>query len=133
MISSSLFFYELKIVYYSYLFLHFRYTIFWVLFLCSKLAFSYFMLIKPLVKPTKDIMDVRCVQYALHEFFPNGILSISFHFHFLFLVISQHDFGAIASLWVPVILVYFMDTQIWYFIFSTCMVAFLELLVVMER
>ncbi|KAF6143679.1 hypothetical protein GIB67_021689 [Kingdonia uniflora] len=87
---------------YSIILMHW-YTIFWVLLLCSKLAFSYFMLIKPLVKPTKDIMDVRRVQYAWHEFFPN----------------AQHNFGAIASLWAPVILVYFMDTQIWYSIFST--------------
>ncbi|KAF8411696.1 hypothetical protein HHK36_004254 [Tetracentron sinense] len=59
--------------------------------------------IKPLVKPTKDIMSVRNVQYDWHEFFPN----------------AQHNFGAVASLWAPVILVYFMDTQIWYAIFST--------------
>ncbi|CAK7355014.1 unnamed protein product [Dovyalis caffra] len=52
-----------------------KYTLFWVLLLCSKLAFSYFVQIKPLVKPTKAIMGIRNV--------------------------------------------YFMDTQIWYSIFST--------------
>lgn len=28
--------------------------------------------IKPLVKPTKDIMSIQHVDYAWHEFFPNG-------------------------------------------------------------
>ncbi|KAF3786088.1 Callose synthase 5 [Nymphaea thermarum] len=81
----------------------FKYTLFWLLLLACKLSFSYFIQIKPLVKPTQDIMDIRHVQYSWHEFFPN----------------AQNNFGAIVSLWAPVVLVYFMDTQIWYAIFST--------------
>ncbi|MED6207969.1 Callose synthase 3 [Stylosanthes scabra] len=50
----------------------FKYTMFWVLLIITKLAFSYYIEIKPLVGPTKAIMSV-----------------------------------------------YFMDTQIWYAIFST--------------
>ncbi|GAV58897.1 Glucan_synthase domain-containing protein/DUF605 domain-containing protein/FKS1_dom1 domain-containing protein [Cephalotus follicularis] len=80
-----------------------KYTLFWVLLLCSKFAVSYFIQIKPLVKPTKDIMGIRHVKYAWHEFFPN----------------AEQNYGAVVSLWAPVILVYFMDTQIWYSIFST--------------
>ncbi|KAJ8504487.1 hypothetical protein OPV22_005373 [Ensete ventricosum] len=80
-----------------------KYTLFWVLLLSSKFAFSYFMQIQPLMKPTKDIMNVHNVHYAWHEFFPY----------------ASGNFGAIVSLWAPVILVYFMDTQIWYAIFST--------------
>ncbi|XP_022894872.1 callose synthase 5-like isoform X1 [Olea europaea var. sylvestris] len=80
-----------------------KYTIFWVLLLCSKFAFSYFIQIKPLVKPTKDIMRIRHVTYAWHEFFPD----------------AKYNYGAVLSLWVPVILVYFMDPQIWYAIYST--------------
>ncbi|XP_059643980.1 callose synthase 5-like isoform X2 [Cornus florida] len=80
-----------------------KYTIFWALLLCSKFAFSYFVTIIPLVKPTKDIMAIRKIQYAWHEFFPN----------------APNNYGAVAALWLPVILVYFMDTQIWYGIFST--------------
>ncbi|XP_022750939.1 callose synthase 5 [Durio zibethinus] len=80
-----------------------KYTLFWILLLCAKFAFSYFVQIKPLVKPTKDIMSIRHVKYAWHEFFPN----------------AEHNYGAVVSLWAPVILVYFMDTQIWYAIFST--------------
>ncbi|KAG9441282.1 hypothetical protein H6P81_017136 [Aristolochia fimbriata] len=80
-----------------------KYTIFWVLLFCAKFAFSYFIQIKPLVKPTRDIMNVRRVKYSWHEFFPN----------------AEHNMGAVFTLWIPVILVYFMDTQIWYAIFST--------------
>ncbi|URE04735.1 callose synthase [Musa troglodytarum] len=81
----------------------FKYTLFWVLLLSSKFAFSYYIQIQPLMKPTKDIMNVHNVHYAWHEFFPY----------------ASGNFGAIVSLWAPVILVYFMDTQIWYAIFST--------------
>ncbi|CAH9142883.1 unnamed protein product [Cuscuta epithymum] len=80
-----------------------KYTLFWVMLLCCKFAFSYFVQIKPLVKPTKDIMNIHHVQYAWHEFFPN----------------ANKNYGAVVSLWAPVILVYFMDCQIWYAIFST--------------
>ncbi|XVF58775.1 hypothetical protein PTKIN_Ptkin07bG0093800 [Pterospermum kingtungense] len=80
-----------------------KYTLFWIILLCAKFAFSYFVQIKPLVKPTKDIMNIRHVKYTWHEFFPN----------------AKHNYGAVLSLWAPVIIIYFMDTQIWYSIFST--------------
>ncbi|KAJ3679540.1 hypothetical protein LUZ60_017551 [Juncus effusus] len=81
----------------------FRYTFFWFLLLCSKFAFSYYMQIKPMVQPTKDIMQIHNIKYAWHEFFPN----------------ASNNLGSVISLWAPVMLVYFMDTQIWYSIFST--------------
>uniref|UniRef100_A0A0E0L8M2 1,3-beta-glucan synthase n=1 Tax=Oryza punctata TaxID=4537 RepID=A0A0E0L8M2_ORYPU len=59
--------------------------------------------IKPLIKPTKDIMNVHNIHYEWHEFFPN----------------ASYNIGAVMSLWAPVLLVYLMDTQIWYAIFST--------------
>ncbi|XP_059624463.1 callose synthase 5 [Cornus florida] len=80
-----------------------KYTLFWVVLVCCKLAFSFFFTIKPLVKPTRDVMNIKRVQYTWHEFFPD----------------AKHHYGAIASLWAPIILLYFLDTQIWYAIFST--------------
>ncbi|KAG5575114.1 hypothetical protein H5410_055248 [Solanum commersonii] len=80
-----------------------KYTLFWVLLLCAKFAFSYFIQIKPLIKPTKMIMDINHVQYAWHEFFPD----------------ARSNYGAVLALWAPVVMVYFMDAQIWYAIFST--------------
>jgi callose synthase len=81
----------------------FKYTMFWVVLLISKLAFSFYAEIKPLVKPTKDIMRVHISVYRWHEFFPH----------------AKSNMGVVIALWSPVILVYFMDTQIWYAIVST--------------
>ncbi|KAL8152111.1 hypothetical protein V2J09_021919 [Rumex salicifolius] len=80
-----------------------KYTLFWVLLLSSKLAFSFFIMIKPLVKPTKHIMHIHHFKYKWHEFFPH----------------VKNNYFAVVSLWAPVLMVYFMDTQIWYSIFST--------------
>ncbi|KAM7277956.1 hypothetical protein ACFE04_005090 [Oxalis oulophora] len=81
----------------------FKYTMFWVLLLITKLAFSYYIEIKPLVSPTKAIMSVHITNFQWHEFFPR----------------AKNNIGVVIALWSPIILVYFMDTQIWYAIFST--------------
>ncbi|XP_043699238.1 callose synthase 7-like isoform X3 [Telopea speciosissima] len=69
-----------------------KYTLFWILLLISKLAFSYYVEILPLIEPTKLIMELKVVRYNI---------------------------GVIISIWAPIVLVYFMDAQIWYAIFST--------------
>nr|GMD67382.1 callose synthase 3-like [Ipomoea batatas] len=81
----------------------FKYTMFWVLLIVTKLAFSYYLEIKPLVAPTKAIMSVHISTYQWHEFFPH----------------ARSNIGVVVALWAPIILVYVMDTQIWYAIFST--------------
>ncbi|GAB2216631.1 hypothetical protein Droror1_Dr00024407 [Drosera rotundifolia] len=80
-----------------------KYTIFWILLIASKLAFSYYVEIMPLVGPTKAIMKVHVRTYQWHEFFPR----------------AKDNIGVVIVLWAPIVLVYFMDTQIWYAIFST--------------
>ncbi|XP_030953802.1 callose synthase 3-like isoform X2 [Quercus lobata] len=80
-----------------------KYTMFWVLLIASKLAFSYYIEIRPLVGPTKLIMQVHVTTFQGHEFFPQ----------------AKKNIGVVIALWAPVIIVYFMDTQIWYAIFST--------------
>ncbi|VAI63959.1 unnamed protein product [Triticum turgidum subsp. durum] len=75
----------------------FKYTMFWVILLATKLV------IRPLVQPTKDIMKVPITTFQWHEFFPH----------------AKNNIGVVIALWAPIILVYFMDTQIWYAIFST--------------
>ncbi|RDX97868.1 Callose synthase 3, partial [Mucuna pruriens] len=62
------------------------------------------LIIKPLVGPTKAIMSVKITTFQWHEFFPHG---------------TRNNIGVVIALWAPIILVYFMDTQIWYAIFST--------------
>ncbi|KAF2314493.1 hypothetical protein GH714_026964 [Hevea brasiliensis] len=79
------------------------YTVFWVLLIVTKLAFSYYVEIRPLVGPTKAVMDVRVTTFQWHEFFPR----------------ARNNIGVVIALWAPIILVYFMDAQIWYAIFST--------------
>jgi callose synthase len=81
----------------------FMYTMFWIALLLTKFAFSYYVEIKPLVEPTKDIMKSPIRTYRWHEFFPR----------------EKSNVGVVIALWAPIILVYFMDTQIWYTIFST--------------
>ncbi|KAH7669357.1 callose synthase protein [Dioscorea alata] len=81
----------------------FKYTMFWVLLIVTKLALSYYIEIKPLVGPTKVIMENPIRKFGWHEFFPQ----------------AKNNIGVVIALWSPIILVYFMDTQIWYAIFST--------------
>ncbi|XP_038696263.1 callose synthase 3 [Tripterygium wilfordii] len=80
-----------------------KYTTFWVLLMVTKLAFSYYLEIKPLVGPTKAIMKVHITDFQWHEFFPR----------------AKNNIGVVIALWAPIVLVYFMDTQIWYAIYST--------------
>ncbi|KAG0490997.1 hypothetical protein HPP92_007860 [Vanilla planifolia] len=80
-----------------------KYTLFWILLLISKLAFSYYVEIYPLVEPTKMVMSIGVGSYEWHEFFPN----------------LQHNIGVVIAIWAPIVMVYFMDSQIWYSIFST--------------
>ncbi|KAL7608711.1 hypothetical protein Lser_V15G10958 [Lactuca serriola] len=81
----------------------FKYTLFWIVLLISKFAFSYYVEILPLVKPTKLIMKMHVSSYEWHEFFPNMTPNI----------------GVVICIWGPTIMVYFMDTQIWYTIYAT--------------
>ncbi|CAH9107488.1 unnamed protein product [Cuscuta europaea] len=81
----------------------FKYTFFWIFLLISKLAFSYYVEILPLVQPTKIIMNIRVPNYEWHEFFPN----------------LANNIGVVVAIWSPIVLVYFLDTQIWYAIFYT--------------
>ncbi|XP_072071701.1 callose synthase 3-like isoform X9 [Arachis hypogaea] len=80
-------------------FSRFKYTMFWALVIVTKLAFSYYIEIKPLVGPTKAMIPT----------FPNGFFPHA----------QNKKIGACVALWTPITLVYFMDTQIWYALFST--------------
>nr|XP_023882151.1 callose synthase 11-like [Quercus suber]XP_023882152.1 callose synthase 11-like [Quercus suber] len=80
---------------------NFKYTVFWILVLASKFAFSYFLQIRPLAAPTKVLLKQQNVVYRWHEFFNNT------------------NRVAVVLLWVPVVLIYLMDLQIWYSIFSS--------------
>ncbi|KAI5062741.1 hypothetical protein GOP47_0023280 [Adiantum capillus-veneris] len=76
------------------------YTLFWLLIFITKILFSYFLQILPMVEPTRELFRLSHVQFAWFEFFRN------------------HNRFVVACLWAPVILIYFMDTQIWFSIYS---------------
>ncbi|KAI3515449.1 hypothetical protein L1887_14345 [Cichorium endivia] len=80
-----------------------KYSLFWILVLSTKFCFSYFLQIKPMIRPTKDLLDLREVTFTWHKFFQNSNLF------------------AVGLLWLPVILIYLMDLQIWYSIYSSIM------------
>lgn len=80
---------------------NFKYTMFWVVVLLSKFAFSYFLQIKPLLAPTKALLELKNAHYRWHE------------------ILSSSNKAAVVLLWAPVMLIYFMDLQIWYSIFSS--------------
>ncbi|PON83360.1 Glycosyl transferase [Trema orientale] len=80
-----------------------KYMLFWILVLLSKFCFSYWFEIKPLIEPTKQIMKIGVKNYDWHELFPK----------------VQSNAGAIVAVWAPIVVVYFMDTQIWYSVFCT--------------
>ncbi|XP_065874400.1 callose synthase 12 [Euphorbia lathyris] len=78
-----------------------KYTLFWVVVLATKFAFSYFLQIKPMVRPTILLVKLKDVNYEWHEFFNNS------------------NRFAVGLLWLPVVTIYFMDLQIWYAIYSS--------------
>ncbi|XP_074592799.1 callose synthase 12-like [Curcuma longa] len=79
----------------------FKYALFWIVLLAVKFLFSYLLQIRPMISPTKAILNLQGVQYQWHEFF------------------SHTNRFAVFILWLPVVLIYLMDIQIWYSIFSS--------------
>ncbi|KAJ6792389.1 callose synthase 12-like [Iris pallida] len=80
-----------------------KYALFWVVLLAVKFTFSYFLQIKPMVSPTKAIYNL-----------PSSALKIRW-----FELLSHTNRFAVVVLWIPVVLIYLMDIQIWYAIFSS--------------
>ncbi|KAG8055416.1 hypothetical protein GUJ93_ZPchr0001g29615 [Zizania palustris] len=78
-----------------------KYSIFWVCLLASKFSFSYFLQIKPMVGPTKMIFKLHDIRRNWFEFMPHT------------------ERLAVVILWIPVIIIYLMDIQIWYAVFSS--------------
>ncbi|KAJ4775036.1 GLUCAN SYNTHASE-LIKE 8 family protein [Rhynchospora pubera] len=75
-----------------------RYVIVWVAILACKFTFAYFLQIKPLVKPTEVIVQLKNLSYTWHDLVSGG----------------NHNALTVASLWAPVFAIYIMDLHIWY-------------------
>ncbi|XP_017974639.1 PREDICTED: callose synthase 12 [Theobroma cacao] len=76
------------------------YILFWVVVLATKFSFSYFLQIKPVITTTKQLLDFHNAEYEWSEFFHNSNKLV------------------LGLLWMPVVLIYLIDTQIWYSIYS---------------
>ncbi|MCO5602963.1 hypothetical protein L7F22_057104 [Adiantum nelumboides] len=80
-----------------------RYAGFWIILLACKFSFSYYFQILPMANASRLIyFHEVTVNYVWHDF------------------VSQRNHNALALffLWAPVILIYLLDIQIWYTIFS---------------
>ncbi|XP_010257473.1 PREDICTED: callose synthase 9 [Nelumbo nucifera] len=79
-----------------------KYMLFWLVVLGCKFSFAYFLLIKPLVEPTKVIVTYDTLQYSWHDF------------------VSKHNHNAltVATLWAPVFAIYLLDVHIFYTVTS---------------
>ncbi|XP_011072986.1 callose synthase 10 [Sesamum indicum] len=78
------------------------YVFYWLVIFACKFTFAYFLQIKPLVEPTRIIINLPRLRYSWHD------------------LISKNNNNAltIASLWAPVVAIYLMDIHIWYTLLS---------------
>jgi callose synthase len=81
---------------------YFKYSLFWIVVLICKFAFTMHFQIIPLVDPTRSIIGFNDIVYKWPDFVSD----------------SNHNALTIVSLWAPVIMIYFLDTQIWYTVIS---------------
>ncbi|XP_030955588.1 callose synthase 9 [Quercus lobata] len=79
-----------------------KYMFFWLVVLCGKFSFAYFLQIQPLVKPTRAIVDMNDISYSWHDFVSK----------------NNHNALAVASLWGPVVAIYLLDIYLFYTIVS---------------
>ncbi|XP_072963967.1 callose synthase 9 [Typha angustifolia] len=79
-----------------------KYVLFWLVVLSAKFSFAYFLQIKPLVKPTRIIINFKGLQYSWHDFVSK----------------NNHNALTILSLWAPVVAIYLLDIHIFYTLVS---------------
>ncbi|KAL7608011.1 hypothetical protein Lser_V15G11057 [Lactuca serriola] len=79
-----------------------KYCMFWVVVLATKFYFSYFLQIKPMIQPTKDLLHH-------HSKVTSGWQQL----------FCKSNRFVVGLIWLPVVLIYLMDLQIWYSIYSS--------------
>ncbi|XP_050219480.1 callose synthase 9 [Mercurialis annua] len=80
-----------------------KYMFFWLVVLSAKFSFAYFLLIKPLVEPTRIIVAMTDnLQYSWHDLVSK----------------NNHNALTVATLWAPVIAIYLLDIHIFYTVIS---------------
>ncbi|XP_061343058.1 callose synthase 9 [Gastrolobium bilobum] len=79
-----------------------KYMLFWLVILSGKFSFAYFLQIKPLVDPTRDIIKENNIIYTWHDFVSK----------------NNHNALTIVSIWAPVFAIYLLDIYIFYTLVS---------------
>ncbi|KAL2323845.1 hypothetical protein Fmac_022903 [Flemingia macrophylla] len=79
-----------------------KYMLFWLVILGAKFSFAYFLQIKPLVKPTRDIIKETGIQYSWHDFVSK----------------NNHNALTVVSVWAPVVAIYLLDIYVFYTVVS---------------
>ncbi|KAI8543872.1 hypothetical protein RHMOL_Rhmol08G0252700 [Rhododendron molle] len=79
-----------------------RYVLYWLVIFACKFTFAYFLQIKPLVDPTRIIVDLPSLTYSWHDLFSK----------------NNNNFLTVASFWAPVVAIYLMDILIWHTLLS---------------
>ncbi|CAM6036816.1 unnamed protein product [Sphagnum compactum] len=81
---------------------YFRYVLFWVFVLFCKFSFSYHFQLLPMVVPTRLIVELNNINYVWHDFVSK----------------NNHNALTLLALWAPVVMIYFLDVQVWYIVTS---------------
>jgi callose synthase len=81
---------------------YFRYVLFWVFVLFCKFSFSYHFQLLPMVVPTRLIVELNNINYVWHDFVSK----------------NNHNALTLLALWAPVVMIYFLDVQVWYTVTS---------------
>lgn len=79
-----------------------KYMLFWLVILGAKFSFAYFLQIKPLVRPTRVIVDMGDLEYSWHDLFSK----------------NNHNALTVLSLWAPVFAMYLLDVYVFYVLAS---------------
>ncbi|KAL9407348.1 hypothetical protein Peur_004320 [Populus x canadensis] len=80
-----------------------KYMLFWLVVLSGKFSFAYFLQIKPLVKPTRTIVNMTDnLKYSWHDLVSK----------------NNHNALTVVTLWAPVIAIYLLDIHVFYTIIS---------------
>lgn len=79
-----------------------KYALFWLVVFGAKFSFAYFLQIKPLVSPTKVIVNFKGIEYSWHDLFSR----------------NNHNALTVVCLWAPVVSIYLLDVYVFYTILS---------------
>ncbi|CAL5210331.1 unnamed protein product [Lathyrus oleraceus] len=79
-----------------------KYMLFWLVILSAKFSFAYFLQIKPLVVPTRDIIKENNIVYSWHDFVSK----------------NNHNALTVISIWAPVVCIYLLDIYVFYTLVS---------------